>query len=230
MVLSDGSACPPPGHPAFSTDPASEFAAAAREVYEIGLSLTDEQREIATFWADNAGATGTPPGHWIAIVGQLSRNRRLSLLAAAEAYARVGIAVHDAFIACWHVKYATNLQRPVTYIVENIDAGWQPFLVTPPFPTYTSGHSSQSGAAATVLTHQFGRQRFTDTIRTDLHLVPELSPRTFESFAAAAREAAVSRLYGGIHYGFDNAHALEAGRCVGRTIVREVRFKEHQRR
>jgi PAP2 superfamily len=227
MALRDGAACPPPGHPAFSTDSGSDFAAAAREVYETGLDLTDEQKTIATFWADNPGATGTPPGHWIAIVGQLSRNDRLSLMAAAEAYARVGIAVTDAFICCWNAKYATNLQRPVTYIVENIDPGWMSFLVTPAFPAYTSGHSSQSGAAAFVLTDLFGRKRFRDTIREDQELVPPLAPRTFESFSAAAAEAALSRLYGGIHYWFDNDHGLEAGRCVGHSITRNLRFKKY---
>jgi membrane-associated phospholipid phosphatase len=230
MVLRDGTACSPPGHPAFSIDPGSDFAVAAGQVYETGLNLTDEQKTIATFWADNTGATGTPAGHWIALVGQFARNDRLSLMVAAEAYARVGIAVHDAFIACWNVKYATNLQRPVTYIRENIDPGWLPFLVTPAFPTYTSGHSSQSGAAAYVLTDLFGWRRFTDTIRDDHQLVPPLEPRTFDSFAAAAAEAAVSRLYGGIHYGFDNGHGLAAGECVGRTIARYVRFKGRGRR
>jgi membrane-associated phospholipid phosphatase len=230
MVIVDGTACPPLGHPEFSTDSASEFAAAARQVRDVGLSLTEEQKTIATFWADNPGATGTPPGHWIAIVGQLARKHGLSLMTAAEAYARVGIAVTDAFIACWNFKYATNLQRPVTYIAERIDATWLPYLATPPFPTYTSGHSSQSGAASVVLTDQFGRKRFTDTIRADLKLEPPLPPRTFASFAAAAAEAAVSRLYGGIHYGFDNEHGLEAGQCVGRTIAREIRFKQRDGR
>ena len=225
MVLVDGSACAPAGHPAFSTDPASEFATAAREVHDVGLGLTEDQKTIATFWADNSGATGTPPGHWIAIVGQLARDRRLSLMTAAEAYTRVGIAVTDAFIACWSTKFATNLQRPVTYIVERIDATWLPYLTTPAFPTYTSGHSMQSGAAATTLTDLFGRRRFTDTIRADFQLEPPLRPRRFASFAAAAAEAAVSRLYGGIHYRFDNVDGLAAGECVGATINREVRFR-----
>jgi membrane-associated phospholipid phosphatase len=230
MVIVDGTACPALGHPEFSTDPVSEFAAAARHVREVGVSLTEEQKTIATFWADNPGATGTPPGHWIAIVGQLARTHRLSLMTAAEAYARVGIAVTDAFIACWSVKYSTNLLRPVSYISENIDAAWLPYLATPPFPTYTSGHSTQSGAASVVLADQFGRKRFTDTIRADLKLEPLLAPRTFASFSAAAAEAAVSRLYGGIHYVFDNEHGLETGQCVGRTIAREIRFKKRDGR
>lgn len=131
MVLAWGGECAAAAHPAFATDPGSAFYAAALEVYESGRNLTDEQRTIATYWADGSGATGTPPGHWIAIVSQFARRDGLSLAAAAEAYARVGIAVHDAFIACWHQKYAVNLQRPVTFIREHIDPAWSSFIATP---------------------------------------------------------------------------------------------------
>jgi hypothetical protein len=226
MVLSSSADCAPPGHPAFSTNHGSRFFAAAQEVYDINKGLTDEQKTIATFWADNAGATGTPPGHWIAIVGQLARNNSLSLMAAAEAYARVGIAVTDAFIECWNTKYIDNLQRPVTYIRDNIDATWSPYLVTPNFPTYTSGHSTQSGAAARMLTDMFGIVTFTDTIRADHNLVPLLVPRTFDSFDNAAAEAAASRIYAGIHFSFDNNDGLASGQCVGQTIIRNVHFKD----
>jgi len=190
------------------------------------LSLSADQKTIADFWADNAGATGTPPGHWIAIVGQLARNDGLSLMAAAEAYARVGIAVTDAFIECWSAKYVYNLERPVTYIQDNIDAMWLPYLVTPNFPTYISGHSTQSGAAATVLTDMFGIMTFTDTIRTDHNLFPPLAPRTFDSFDDAAAEAAVSRLYAGIHFSFDNNDGLASGRRIGQTVIQNVHFKD----
>jgi hypothetical protein len=171
MVLTSSEECSPPGHPAFSTDTASDFYAAGLEVYNVGLDLTDEQKMIADYWSDGAGTTGTPAGHWIAIVSQIARNDDLSLAAAAEAYARVGMAVHDAFIACWKTKYIYNLQRPVTYINDNIDAGWLPYSVTPGFPSYTSGHSTQSGAAARVLTDMFGIKSFTDTTHTDYSLV-----------------------------------------------------------
>ncbi len=226
MVLLSGEECAPPSQPIFSTDPGSVCFAAAREVYETSLTLTDEQKATADFWADNAGATGTPPGHWIALVGQIARNDALSLAAAAEAYARVGIAVTDAFIQCWNTKYADNLQRPVTFVQDNLAPGWLPYLATPAFPTYTSGHSTQSGAAATVLTDLFGTRSFTDTIRADHHLTPALAPRTFASFAEAAAEAAVSRLYAGIHFSFDNRDGLASGQCVGRTILERVRFKD----
>ena len=110
-------------------------------------------------------------------MSQLARNSPLSLAAAAEAYARVGIAVHDAFIECWNRKYYYDLQRPVTYINDNIDPNWRPYLVTPSFPTYTSGHSTQSGASARVLTNMLGIRQFTDTTNTDHGLTPPEQPR-----------------------------------------------------
>jgi hypothetical protein len=225
MVITSLATCASAVHPTFDTDPASAFFAAAQQVYDVGINLTDEQKTIATYWADGSVATGTPAGHWIAIVGQFSRNDPLSLPQAAEAYARVAIAMHDAFIQCWHEKYQYNLQRPVTYIQNHIDAIWMPFIITPPFPTYTSGHSTQSAAATFALTDQFGVRTFTDTTHTDHGLLPPQTPRTFDSLDEAAQEAAISRLYGGIHYEFDNQNGYAAGQCVGQTVVDHVRFE-----
>jgi hypothetical protein len=137
-----------------------------------------------------SGAKCAPPGHWIAIVSQISRNNGLSLMASAEAFARVGIAVHDAFIERWYTKYVYNLQRPVTYINEHIDPSWMSYITTPGFPSYHSGHSTQSGAASTVLTDMFGSLSFTDTTHSDHGLMPPQMPRTFSSFDEAAAEAA----------------------------------------
>jgi hypothetical protein len=225
MVLASGAECAAPKPPEFSTAPGSEFYAAALEVYQTSRTLTDEQRTTAQYWGDLVGVTGTSSGHWMAIVGQIARNDGLSLAAAAEAYAKLGIAVTDAFITIWEAKYFYNLERPVTYIQDNIDPTWLPYLATPPNPSYTSGHSTQSGASATVLTDLFGIKAFTDTAHADLHLMPPQEPRTFSSFDEAAEEAAVSRLYGGIHYSFDNYDGLSTGRCVGQAINDRVRFK-----
>ena len=225
MVLISGAECAPPGNPTFSTDASSDFYAAALEVYNTGVSLTTEQKTIADYWADGAGATGTPPGHWIAIVGQISRNDGLSLMASAEAFARVGIAVHDAFIECWHTKFVYNLERPVTYIRDQIDPTWSSYIATPAFPSYHSGHSTQSGAASAVLTDLFGIKSFTDTTHTDHGLLPAQNPRSFDSFAEAADEAAISRLYGGIHYAFDNHDGLASGQCLGGLVHDRVQFK-----
>jgi membrane-associated phospholipid phosphatase len=141
-----------------------------------------------------------------------------------EAYARVGIAVADAFITCWKTKFDTALLRPIAYIHANINAAWDPFIPTPNFPTYTSGHSTQSGAAATVLSGMLGIRAFTDTTHRDLN--PELGypDRTFADFYAAANEAAVSRLYGGIHYLFDNADGFVQGVCIGTLINTTIAF------
>jgi hypothetical protein len=224
LVLASGEECAPPPPPAYSDDPGSAFYAFGLEVYTTSVNLTEEQRTIAHYWADSAGTTGTPPGHWVAIVGQLARTEGLSLMAAAEGYARVGLAVADAFIGCWRTKYTDNLLRPETYITRRIDPVWLPLLITPGFPAYTSGHATQSGAAATVLTDLFGITPFTDTLHQDHHLEPPLEPRSFGSFDEAAAEAAMSRLYAGIHYPFDNQNGLAQGRCIGQAIVDRVHF------
>jgi PAP2 superfamily len=148
------------------------------------------------------------------------------MAAAAEAYARGGSAVTDAFIQCWYTKYLSNLQRPVTYIQDYIDGTRLPYITTPPFPTYTSGHSTQSGAAAAVLTAMFGIKAFTDTTHTDHDLMPSQEPRSFSSFDEAAEEAVVSRLYGGIHFPFDNDDGLTSGQCIGRAIIDRVHFRD----
>jgi membrane-associated phospholipid phosphatase len=156
--------------------------------------------------------TFTPPGHWIAIVLQIAERDALPAEQVAAALAKLGAAQADAFISCWDTKFRYNLLRPVTYIRRHIDKAWEPLLITPPFPEYTSGHSTQSGAASTVLTAIFGEGfAFDDATHVD----EGLPVRSFPSFAAAAEEAAISRLYGGIHFRFGNEKGLEQGRSVG---------------
>jgi PAP2 superfamily len=222
FALARGADCPPGDHPPYSEEPSSAFYLEAVEVYEAVNSLTAEQEEIARFWSDDPGATATPPGHSIAITTQILRRERASLAKAAESYAKVGLAVADAFVACWHQKYAYNLLRPVTYIRQEIDPTWSPILVTPPFPEYPSGHSVQSGAAFQALTDLFGDgYAFVD--RT--HEARGLAPRSFGSFLEAADEAAISRLYGGIHYRAAIENGIVQGRCIGQA-VRGLPFHE----
>lgn len=199
----------------YSEDPSSRFYAEAMEVYLARKNLTAEQREIALYWADNPGQTGTPPGHSLAIATQLITERHKSLDFAAEAYARVGMAVADAFVACWDTKYVYDLVRPVTYIQSWIDPDWTPLLTTPPFPEFTSGHSVQTGAAATVLQSMFGNGQFTD--RT--HEAAGRQPRTFSSFGEMASETAISRLYAGIHYRPAIDVGVEQGNQIGQAVV-----------
>jgi hypothetical protein len=209
--LSPGDLPDPGPPPVYSEDPASAFYAEAADCYRVANALSPEQQAIARFWSDDPGATATPPGHSISILTQIVRARVVSLDRAVEAYARVGIAVADAFIACWHTKYRYNLLRPITYIRGVIDDSWTPMLVTPPFPEYTSGHSVQSAAAASVLSGLFGNVPFTD--RT--HEARGLPGRSFTSFAAAAEEAAISRMYGGIHFRAAIERGLEQGESIG---------------
>jgi hypothetical protein len=209
------SMCPSAPNTPYDDDPGSAFYAEAMEVVEAVNGLTAEQEAIARFWSDDPGSTPTPPGHSLSIANQVIGETQASLMLAAETYAKVGIAVNDAFVCCWADKYRYNLLRPVTFAQRHIDPQWMPLLVTPPFPEHPSGHSVQSGAAFSVLADLFGDgQVFTD--RT--HDARGLAPRTFESFSAAAEEAAISRLYGGIHFRPAIDLGLEQGRCIGDHI------------
>lgn len=201
-----------PPHPDFDEAPGSAFHAAALEVAETGRNLTDEQKLIARFWSDDPMLTPTPAGHWIAIVLQIADRDALPAEVIAPTLAKLGVAQADAFISCWSTKFKYNLLRPVTYIKRHIDKAWEPLLITPPFPEYTSGHSTQSGAASTVLTAIFGDDFAFDD---ETHVDEGLPVRRFPSFAAAAEEAAISRLYGGIHFRFGNERGLDQGRAVG---------------
>ncbi|MBN1661353.1 MAG: vanadium-dependent haloperoxidase [Anaerolineae bacterium] len=215
-----GQECAPPPPPEYSKDPSSQFYADGMEVYTTVKNLTPEQTAIALFWADDPGKTFTPPGHALAIATQVLRAEQAALSLAAETYAKVGMAVADAFIGCWSAKYTYNLVRPITYIQSVIDPAWNlpdvtDPVVTPPFPEYPSGHSVQIGAAATVMTALFGDPyHFTD----NSHAEHGLPARTFDSFFAAADQAALSRLYGGIHYRPAIELGLVQGRCIGEKI------------
>ena len=202
----------------FSTAVDSEFYSNAMNVYTTVNSLTPAQRVIAEYWSDDPVTTATPPGHSISILNQLIVNENVSLQVAAEAYAKLGIGISDAFISCWNLKYKTMYVRPITYIQAYIDPDWNSVLVTPPFPEFTSGHSVQSGALAEIMTDLFGENyTFTDTthaFRTDI----DGSARTYASFYALAEEAAISRLYGGIHYMEAIYGGLEQGYQIGRNV------------
>jgi hypothetical protein len=200
----------------YSENPGSRFYAEALEVHHTVNNLTTEQEQIALFWADDAGTTATPAGHSISILTQTLRQLGVGLDVAAEAYARLGIALADAFIACWHGKYRYNLVRPVTYIREVIEPTWGERLpvTTPPFPEYPSGHSVQSGAFAEVMHGMFGDLPITD----HTHDARGLAPRSFNSFFEMADEAAISRLYGGIHFRTAIEHGVKQGREIGSKV------------
>lgn len=211
--------------PTYSTDKTSPFYQQALEVYMTVKNLTVEQKIIAEYWSDDPGKTFTPPGHSIAITRQVLANEEANLAVAAEAFARVGMGLHDAFVSCWNAKYTYNLMRPITYVKAQIDASWNAHLTTPPFPEYTSGHSTQSGATAQILSDLFGYNYvFTDRAhkdRTDING----SQRSFNTFFEFANEAALSRLYGGIHYPVGNEQGLLQGIRVGKNISK-LKFRD----
>ena len=207
----------------FDTTKGSPYLKEAIEVYEKGKSLTDEERNIAAFWDCNpyvmnvqghtmyATKKITPGGHWMSIAGVVSKTTNASLVQSADTYARTAIALADGFVASWDEKYRSGAIRPETVINSSLDEQWQPLLQTPPFPEYTSGHSVISTAAAQVLTEIHGAAfAFTDSTEMEYGL----PVRSFTSFEQAASEAAISRLYAGIHF----RRAIEQGQIQGRNV------------
>ncbi|MGY1694237.1 vanadium-dependent haloperoxidase [Geodermatophilus sp. SYSU D00814] len=229
MVLASADEVEPEPPLPFSTEPGSAFHAQATAVHRQSAANTDEHRAIARFWTDNPGSftppagtpTGLPSGHWMLIAAQALALRGARLDLALDTLATTGIALHEAFLNCWTWKYRYRLLRPVSYVNRHIDPGWTTYVNSPQFPEHTSGHSVASPAAAAVLTDRLGVFPFTDRS----HDARGHAPRTFASFADAAREAADSRLYGGIHF----PHAIEAGLVqgaqVGALVLQRIRTR-----
>ena len=216
FAMPNGASCSLPAPPEYSEDKNSEFYKQALEVFDTKANLTPEQRAIARFWSDDAMLSTTPPGHWISIALKIFERDHVALDKSVEVLARLGVAEADAFIGCWNGKYQYDLLRPVTYIRRTMDPKWESLLNTPPFPEYPSGHSTQSAAAATVMTDMFGDNfAFEDTTGQK----DGLKPRSFTSFNAAAEEAGISRLYGGIHYRAAIENGLEQGRCIAKFVA-----------
>jgi membrane-associated phospholipid phosphatase len=230
FVMDSASQLRPPAPPPFDTTAGSAFFKAAKEVFETGKQLTADQRAIASFWDCNpyvmhvqghamfATKKITPGGHWMGIVAIAARSSDADLMKSSEAYARTSIALADGFISAWDEKYRSKVVRPETVINRYLDEAWVPLLQTPPFPEYPSGHSVVSNAAAVVLAKQFGSPfAFVDSSEVEYGL----PARSFTSFEAAAAEAAISRLYAGIHY----RPAIEAGAVEGRLVGKLVNEK-----
>jgi PAP2 superfamily len=192
------------------------------EVYEKSKSLTADEKAIAGWWADDPTETFSPPGHSYSLAGIVAQTAKADLYGAAETYARVGMAVADAFVNGWKAKYTYHCARPSTYVRANIDPNWVQFWPEPPFPAFYSGHAVQSAASATVLERLYGKSfAFIDNSHQgrprDVRGIDYL-PRTFTSFWASAQEAAQSRFYGGIHTQQDNMIGLAEGQKIGQNI------------
>jgi len=222
--------------PEFSMEEGSDFYKEVREVYEIGKDISsrgDESEEvaIAKFWDCNpyvsvtrghlmfATKKITPGAHWIGITKIACRKDNADMAKTIYAYTKASIAIADGFISCWDEKYRSNLIRPETLINEHFDDSWEPILQTPPFPEYTSGHSVVSGAASTALTDVFGDNFAFDD---DTEIPFGLPVRSFKSFKEAADEAAISRMYGGIHYRAAVEVGVTQGRDLGAFIVNKL--------
>ena len=225
--------------PEFSMEEGSAFHKELMDVYNTSLEIvekgnTSEEIEIAQFWdcnpfvAVNRGhymfgsKKITPGAHWIGICKIAAKNTQADFDKTVYAYTKTSIAIADAFISCWDEKYRSNLIRPETLINKYIDPSWMPILQTPPFPEYTSGHSVVSGAAAEALTTVFGDDFAFDD---DTEIPYGLPVRSFKSFRAAAQEAAISRVYGGIHYNAAVYVGIDQGINVGSWVNSEVEFE-----
>ena len=239
FVIDSANQFKPEPPPPFSMEEGSEFYKEVKEVYDVSNEITakgDESEEIAIaqFWDCNpyvsvtrghlmfATKKITPGAHWIGIAKIAARKSGSYFYKTAMTYTQTSIAIADAFISCWDEKYRSNLIRPETLINEHFDDSWQPVLQTPPFPEYTSGHSVVSGAAATALTDIYGDNFAFDD---DTELPYGLPVRSFTSFNQAADEAAISRMYGGIHYRAAVEIGVKQGRDLGRFVVENLTLK-----
>lgn len=234
MIMDSAAQFMPARPPKFSLDTASNFFRAVKEVYKINVNLTDEQVEIAKYWDDNplvlmhsghlmfGNKKITPGGHWMGICAIASKMTGADPVKTAGAYALTSIALYDGFISCWDEKYRTAYIRPVSIINDTFDPTWMPFLQTPPFPEFPSGHSTITAAAAVVLTKIYGDNfAFQDT--SDLAYIG--MQRHFNSFNEAAAEASISRVYGGIHYRFSVDTGADMGKKLGALITEKLLTK-----
>jgi hypothetical protein len=224
----------------YSMDEDSQFHKELMDVFNLNNTIrakgdTSEEIAIARFWDCNpfvsvnkghfmfAEKKITPGAHWVGICKIACKQTNADYYKTIYAYTKTSIAIADAFISCWDEKYRSNLVRPETLINKYFDLEWAPILQTPPFPEYTSGHSVVSGASAVVLTEIFGNNfQFDDTTE----LPYGLPMRSFKSFKIAAQEAAMSRLYGGIHYKAAVEVGFTQGTAVGNLVNSKLSFFE----
>jgi len=238
FVIDSANQFKPTPPPPFSMKKGTDFYKEVKEVYDISMEITkkgddSEEIAIAQFWDCNPYVSVTrghlmfatkkisPGAHWIGITKIANKMTNSDFNKTVYAYTKTSIAIYDAFISCWDEKYRSNLIRPETLINEHIDENWKPVLQTPPFPEYTSGHSVVSGAAATALTDVFGDDfAFAD----DTEVAYGLPIRSFASFNQAADEAAISRMYGGIHYRTAVDIGVKQGRDLGKFVLDNLKM------
>ncbi len=235
MVLKKADMFAPAPPTKFSTQKGSQFYKELMEVYNVMNDNREEKTEIAKFWDCNpfvsthkghmmfATKKISPGGHWIGISQLAAKKTNADIMKSAETYAMVSIALLDAFISCWDEKYRSALVRPETVINTFVDKEWLPLLQTPPFPEHTSGHSVISAASALTLTKLYGDNfAYTDDVEVEYGL----KARAFTSFIQASEEAAVSRLYGGIHYRPAIDVGVAQGKNVGKYVLENIKTRK----
>lgn len=226
---------PQPPYPFNVTDKKSPYYQEVKKIENKGDSLSPEETWIADFWDDNPfklNVSGhlmfgtkkfSPPGHWMGIVGIASKQAGADFNTTVAAYAKTAIAMFDAFIQCWNIKYLYATMRPETAIDKYFDPNWRPHLQTPPFPEYTCGHCTMSASAAEALTSVFGDHlAYTDTTELEFGI----KSRSFTSFRDAASETERSRFYGGIHYQYSCSRSHEMGTAIGALVVDRIKMKK----
>jgi hypothetical protein len=226
---------PRPPYPFNVTDKNSPYYKEVKLIQNTVDSLTSEQAWIADFWDDNPfklNVSGhlmfgskkfSPGGHWLGIVGIAAEKSGFDFSETVYAYAKTSIALFDAFIQCWNIKYTYNTARPETVINKYFDPNWRPHLQTPAFPEYTCGHCTISASCAEALSSIFGDHfAFTDTTE----LAYGIKNRSFTSFRNAAEENELARFYGGIHYHYCCLLSNDMGRKVGALVVERLKMKK----
>jgi hypothetical protein len=238
MLLDSANQFQAPAPPVYNMkDSTSEFCRQAMEVKRTVENLTEEQKHIAEFFDDNpfnlhvqghvmyATKKFSPSGHWMNIVGIAAEKAKADFNKTVASYTATAIALYDGFIACWKSKYTYNTVRPETVINKYLDQDWRPYIQTPPFPAYVSGHSVISAASAETMSHFYGDNfQYTDTSLNEFGI----KPRSFKSFRDAALEASWSRLYGGIHYRADLENGNLLGKQLGEYIVKRLNMRREE--
>jgi PAP2 superfamily len=212
----------------FSTSKKSMFYKTMMECYTIGKNLDSIRKATALYWDDNPNVSSnighlnffihkiSPGGHWLMIAQQACVQKNIAVAKSSQVYTLTAIGIYDGFISCWDEKYRTNLIRPITIINRMVDRNWVPFIQTPPFPEFTSGHSVVSNSAATILTALLG-ENFAFTDRTEIPFGQ--GTRSFKSFYEASLQSSTSRVYGGIHYPETARISVLQGKAIGKYII-----------
>ncbi len=223
--------------PPYSTDKKSPFYLMAEEVYQQAKILDSSLIQTAWYWDDNPNVSKynghlmtiihkiSPPGHWLNIISDLCKSKKTDLFTSTTAYMLCSMVMFDGIIDCWDTKYKMDVVRPISYIMDNIDAEWKPLIQTPPFPEFTSGHSVISAAAAEILSEIFGRTLpFVDSTEK----LFGFDARNFSNFHEAAMEVSLSRFYGGIHYKQSVLEGNKQGKYIAQQLMQKISYPSTQ--